>query len=324
MAIRLDRLKVFAGNSGQYLAREICDELSIPLGKSRTLKFKNQNTFVQVEESVRDVDCYIVQCIGENINDDLMETLIMADALKRASARRITAVLPYFFYARSDKKDQPRVSITAKLVADLLTAAGYDRVVTMDMHSEQIMGFFNNPMDQLTAQPVITSYIRNKQLRNCVVVAPDAGGAKRARSYSWELNADLAIIDKRRIGNKDKTSIFGLIGDVKDRVAILVDDEIDTGGSIINSVRSLKEAGAKEVYAACTHPVFSADAVERLTQEEGLEEVIATNTIRIKKAYDKDKIKVLSVAPLLAQAILSIHEGRSVSDLFQRWDNVER
>jgi ribose-phosphate pyrophosphokinase len=323
VAINLERLKIFAGSSAQQLAGEICKRLCIPLGKSSSMKFKNNNTFVKIDENVRAVDCFTVHCIGENVNDDLMEALIMIDALKRASARRITAVLPYYYYARSDKKDQPRISIIARLVADLLTAAGVDRILTMDMHSDQIMGFFSLPVDQLAALPVICEYLKERGERNCVVVAPDAGGAKRARQFSWELNADLAIIDKRRIGNKDKTSVYGIIGDVKDRTAILVDDEIDTGGSIINSVNSLREAGAKKVYAACTHPVFSDTALERLMNAE-IEQVVVTDTIPIRKAFDPEKIKVLSVAELFAQAVLSIHEGTSVSSLFQKWGALDK
>lgn len=323
MAINLDRLKVFACGSALPLATEICQRLCIPLGLSSTIKFKNNNTFVKIEENVRAVDCFTVHCIGENVNDDLMEALIMIDALKRSSASRITAILPYYYYARSDKKDQPRISITARLVADLLTAAGVDRILTMDLHSEQIMGFFSLPVDQLAALPVICEYLKERGEHNCVVVAPDAGGAKRARQFSWELNADLAIIDKRRIGNKDKTSVYGIIGDVAQRTAILIDDEIDTGGSIANSVNSLRDAGANRVYAACTHPVFSANAIDKL-MSLNIEQVVVTNTIPIRKDFDSEKIKVLSVAGLFANAVLSIHEGSSVSALFQKWDSLDK
>ncbi len=314
----LERLKVFYGRWGKDLALEVCDMLDIEPGRSETIKFKNQNSFVRVEDNVRDIDCFVIHSIGENVNDDLMEMLIMVDALKRASARRVTAVMPYYFYARSDKKDQPRISITARLVADLLTAAGVDRVITIDLHAEQIMGFFTRPVDQLLALPVICDHFHSLKLENPVVVSPDAGGAKRARSFSWTLKADLAIIDKRRLGNKDATSVYGLIGDVKGRTAILVDDEIDTGGSIVNSMGALREAGATKVYAACTHAVFSADAVETLTNSD-LEQVVVTNTIPLRKSFDSGRIKVLSIGRLLAKAIRRIHEGTSVSALFSKY-----
>jgi ribose-phosphate pyrophosphokinase len=314
----LERLKVFYGRWGKKLALEVCEMLDIEPGKSETFKFNNQNSFVRVEDNVRDIDCFIIHSIGENVNDDLMEMLIMVDALKRASARRVTAVMPYYFYARSDKKDQPRISITARLVADLLTAAGADRVITIDLHAEQIMGFFTRPVDQLLALPVICDHFHSLHLKNLVVVSPDAGGAKRARSFSWALKADLAIIDKRRLGNKDSTSVYGLIGDVKGKTAILVDDEIDTGGSIINSMGALKEAGAVKVYAACTHAVFSANAIESLTNSD-LEQVVVTNSIPLKKTCDPSRIKVLSIGRLLAKAIRRIHEGTSVSALFSKY-----
>jgi len=314
----LDKLRIFAGRGAAPLAREICDHLSVDLGQSSTLNFKNRNTFVKIDENVRDMDCFTIHTVGDNPNDDLMETLITIDALKRASARRVTVIMPYYFYARSDKKDQPRISITSRLVADLLTVAGVDRVLTMDLHSEQIMGFFSKPMDQLLALPVLCNYILGKKYQDIVVVAPDAGGAKRARSFSWALNADLAIMDKKRDGNKDQTQVFGIIGDVRGKTAILVDDEIDTGGSIVNSVNALKEAGAERVLACCTHSIFSDNAVDRLSGSL-LEEVIVTNTVPIRQDYDAKRIRVLSVADLFAKAILSIHLGTSVSALFRKF-----
>lgn len=314
----LDRLKVFHGRSGKHLAVEVCERLDVELGKSTTFKFKNQNSFVRIEENVRDMDCFVIHCSGENVNDGVMEMLMMVDALKRASARRVTAVMPYYFYARSDKKDQPRIPITARLIADLLTAASVDRVITIDLHADQIMGFFTLPVDQLLSLPVICDHFNSLNLKNVVVVSPDAGGAKRARSYSWALKADLAIIDKKRHGNQDQSSVYGLIGDVKGKTAIIVDDEIDTGGSIVNTLGALKEAGADKVYAACTHAVFSAEAVETLSNSD-LEQVVVTNTIPIRKEYDPTKIKVLSIGPLLAKAIRRIHEGTSVSALFSKY-----
>lgn len=317
----LDRLKVFYGRHGSELAHEVCERLDIEPGRSSTFKFKNTNSFVKIEENVRDMDCFVIHTIGENVNDDVMEMLIMIDALKRASARRVTAVMPYYYYARSDKKDQPRISITARLLADLVTAAGVDRIIAIDLHSEQVMGFFTLPVDQLIALPVICDYIKSLKLENMVVVSPDAGGAKRARAFSWALEADLAIIDKKRDGNKDRSAVYGIIGDVKGKVAILVDDEIDTGGSIVNSVNALLEAGATKVYAACTHPVFSANAIEKLSSSE-LAQVIVTNTISIRGEYDPKRIKVLSIGKLLSKAIRRIHEGTSVSALFSKYKTI--
>ena len=263
------------------------------------------------------MDCFVIHTIGENVTDDVMEMLIMIDALKRV-CERVTAVP---FTISSDKKDQPRISITARLLADLLTAAGVDRIIAIDLHSEQVMGFFTLPVDQLIALPVICDYIKSLKLENMVVVSPDAGGAKRARAFSWALEADLAIIDKKRDGNKDRSAVYGIIGDVKDKVAILVDDEIDTGGSIVNSVNALMEAGATKVYAACTHPVFSANAIEKLSSSK-LAQVIVTNTISIRGDYDPSRIKVLSIGKLLSKAIRRIHEGTSVSALFSKYKTI--
>lgn len=312
------RLKIFSGRWGKSLSEEICQKLGVTIGKSSTVKFKNGNSFVKIEENVRDMDCFLIHCIGENVNDDVMEMLIMVDALRRASAKRITVVVPYFFYARSDKKDQPRISITARLLADLLEAAGIDRVLTMDLHSEQIMGFFKKPVDQVSGLSVLCQYFADKNLENLVVVAPDAGGAKRARTFSWALDAGLAIIDKKRIGNEDKTVSSGIIGDVRDKTAIIIDDEIDTGGSIVNSIEMLLEAGAKEVYAACTHPVFSATAVEKM-QGCKATEVVVTNSVPIRKDYDEKKIVVLTVADVLSKSINSIHSGTSVSSVLDKY-----
>ncbi|MCJ8346553.1 ribose-phosphate diphosphokinase [bacterium] len=310
----MGRLKIFSGRWGMNLSEEICHKLGITIGKSSTVKFKNGNSFVKIEENVRDMDCFLIHCIGENVNDDVMEMLIMVDALRRASADRITVVVPYYFYARSDKKDQPRISITARLLADLLESAGIDRVLTMDLHSEQIMGFFKKPVDQVSGLSVLCQYFSQKNLENLVVVAPDAGGAKRARSFSWALGADLAIIDKKRIGNEDKTISSGIIGDVAGKTAIIIDDEIDTGGSIVNSIDLLIEAGAKDVYAACTHPVFSSNCIEKLTQCNAIE-VVVTNSVPIRKDYDEKKIVVLTVADVLSKSIDSIHTGTSVSSV---------
>lgn len=314
----MDRLKIFSGRWGMNLSKEICQKIGVTIGKSSTVKFKNGNSFVKIEENVRDMDCFLIHCIGENVNDDVMEMLIMVDALRRASASRITVVVPYYFYARSDKKDQPRISITARLLADLLESAGIDRVLTMDLHSEQIMGFFKKPVDQVSGLPVLCNYFLQKKLENLVIVSPDAGGAKRARTFSWSLGGELAIIDKKRIGNEDKTISSGIIGDVVGKTAILIDDEIDTGGSIVNSIDLLLEAGAKEVYAACTHAVFSATAVEKLSQSSAVE-IVVTNSVPVRKDYDEKRIIVLSVADVLSKSIGSIHNGTSVSSVLENY-----
>lgn len=314
----MNGLKIFSGRWGMNLTKEICEKLDITMGKSSTVKFKNGNSFVKIEENVRDMDCFLIHCIGQNVNDDVMEMLIMVDALRRASAKRITVVVPYYFYARSDKKDQPRISITARLLADLLEASGIDRVLTMDLHSEQIMGFFKKPVDQVSGLSVLCDYFSNKNLENRVIVAPDAGGAKRARSFSWAIGAELAIIDKKRVGNQDKTISSGIIGDVKNKTAILIDDEIDTGGSIVNSIDLLLEAGAKEVYAACTHPVFSATAIDKLTNSKAVE-IVVTNSVPIRKDYDQKRIVVLSIANVLSKSIHSIYAGTSISSVLDSY-----
>jgi len=311
-----DELKVFSGRASAELAEEIASCLNTPLGKAETFKFSNDNTFVKINENVRERDVFVLNTSCPPVDENLMELLIMIDALRRASASRITAVLPYYPYARSDKKDQPRVPITARLVAELLTTAGANRVVTVDLHADQIQGFFTIPLDHLTAEPILCDHIRESmELSSVVVVATDVGSAKRANKYAKRLEVPLALMDKRRIGNEDVSEIVSLVGDVKGKRALIVEDEIDTAGTATEAVAVLQEHGAKEIYAACTHPVFSGPAAERLNSSD-LKRVIVTNTIPIEKDRVPDRLTVLSIAPLLAEAIRRIHTGESISSLF--------
>jgi ribose-phosphate pyrophosphokinase len=313
----MDELKVFTGNANPALAQAIVDYLEIPLGKTEVFQFSNDNTFVRILENVRERDVFVVQPISAPVNNNLVELLIMLDAFKRASAGRITAVVPYYGYGRTDKKDQPRVPITARLVADLLTVAGASRVLTVDLHAPQIQGFFNIPVDELTALNVLASYFTEKQLNgNLVIVATDIGISKRSRDLAERLNVPLAIMEKRRVGNVDRTETLNVIGDVRGKVALTLDDEIDTAGSLVNVVNTLMERGANEVYSACTHPVFSGLAIQRIASSS-VKEVIVTDTIALGKNKQLDKIKVLSVAPLLGEAIHRIHTGMSIGAMFE-------
>jgi ribose-phosphate pyrophosphokinase len=312
----LDELKVFTGNANPDLARGICDYLKIPLGKSEVFKFSNENTFARILENVRECDVFVIQPISSPVNDNLMELLIMLDALERASAGRVTAVVPYYGYGRTDKKDQPRVPITARLVADMLTVAGAERLLTVDLHAAQIQGFFTIPVDELTALYILGGHIHSMGLKNLVVVATDIGISKRARDLAERLDTPLAIIEKRRVGNDDKAETLNIIGDVDGMCTLTVDDEIDTAGSLVQAVDALKEAGAKEVYACCTHPVFSGPAIERIAACP-VKEVIVTDTIPVPDGKKTDKITVLSVAALLGEAIHRIHSGQSVGAMFE-------
>jgi len=312
----MDELKVFTGNAHPALAQAITEYLGIPLGNCEVMQFSNENTFVRILENVRQRDTFVVQPICSPVNSNLVELLIMLDALKRASAGRITAVIPYYGYARTDKKDQPRVPITAKLVADLLTVAGANRVLTVDLHAGQIQGFFNIPVDELTALYVLGEYFEEKIYDNLVVVATDIGATKRARDLAAKLNAPLAIMEKRRTGNDDRAETLNVIGDVKGRVALTVDDEIDTAGSLVGVVSTLLERGASEVYACCTHPIFSGPAVQRIATSQ-VKEVVVTDTVPIKDSKLIGKITVLSMAPLLGEAISRIHTGQSVGAMFE-------
>jgi ribose-phosphate pyrophosphokinase len=312
----MDELKVFTGNANPALAKAVVEYLDIPLGRCEVFQFSNENIFVRILENVRSRDAFVIQPISSPVNQNLMELLIMIDALKRASAGRITAVVPYYGYGRTDKKDQPRVPITARLVADLLTVAGANRLLTVDLHAEQIQGFFNIPVDELTALNILSNYFKAKKLDNLVVVATDIGVTKRARDLAHKLNAPLAIMEKRRIGNIDQIETLNIIGEVKNRIALTVDDEIDTAGSLINTVSTLIEHGAQEVYACCTHPVFSGPAIQRIA-ESPVKEVVVTDTIPVNDEKKLDKITILPISPLLGEAINRIHTGQSIGALFE-------
>lgn len=312
------RLKIFTCNANKPLAEEVAKFAGIPLGEAEVFKFSNDNTFVKINENVRGADTYIIQPTCYPVNDSLMELLIMIDALKRASAKNISVVIPYFAYARSDKKDQPRVPITAKLVADLLTTAGANRVVCMDLHSQQIQGFFNIPVDHLTSMPIFARYFKaNLDMDNLVIVSPDAGGTERARNMAERLNCDLAIGDKRRLGNDNKTEILNIIGDVEGKTAILIDDIIDTGGSLCKMSSALIKNKAKKVYAACSHGILSAKAISNL-ESSPIEKLYITDSIMLSPEKQKcKKIVQLSIAELLAVAIKKIHIEESLSILFR-------
>ncbi len=307
-----DQLTIFGGNSNPELTKAICAYIDIPPGRIEVFKFSNENIFVRIGESVRENDVFVIQSFSSPVNESIMELLIIIDALKRASAGRITAVIPYYAYGRTDKKDQPRVPITARLIADMITVAGADRILTVDLHAGQIQGFFNIPVDEMTALPILARYFQEKRLENPVVVSPDLGSTKRARNFAEELDAPLAIIEKRRLGNDDRTEVLNLIGSVDDASVILIDDEIDTAGSITQAAELCIARGAREVYAACTHPVLSGPAIERLALSP-IKEVVVTDTIPLPPHKRLDKITVLSVAPLLGESIQRIHTGASVS-----------
>ncbi len=313
----MDELKVFSGNAHPALAREVTDYLGIPLGKSEVFQFSNENTFVRILENVRQMDTFVVQPLSSPVNNHVMELLIMIDALKRASAGRITAVVPYYGYGRTDKKDQPRVPITARLVADLLTVAGAHRLLTVDLHAAQIQGFFNIPVDELTALYILANYFTQKKLADLVVVATDIGVTKRARDLAAKLNAPLAIMEKRRLGNDDRSETLNVIGEVKGKVALTVDDEIDTAGTLVGVVNALRSEGVTEVHSCCTHPVFSGPAMQRIAACP-VKEVVVTNTIPVNGARKLDKITVLSIAPLLGEAIHRIHTGMSIGAMFEQ------
>ena len=313
----MDDLKVFTGNANPDLARSITEYLGMPLGKAEVFQFSNENIFVRILENVRERDIFVVQPICSPVNKSLVELLIMLDALRRASAKRITAVIPYYGYGRTDKKDQPRVPITARLVADLLTTAGANRVLTVDLHAEQIQGFFQIPVDELTAFDLLSNHIRKMNIKDLVVVATDIGISKRARDMAAKLNASLAIMEKRRLGNIGKTETLNVIGEVENKIALTMDDEIDTAGSLVNTVSVLKERGAKEVYACCTHPIFSGSAIKRI-ESCPVKQVAVTDTVPVTSNKKLDKIVVLPIAPLLGEAIHRIHTGLSIGAMFEQ------
>lgn len=309
-------LKIFSGSSHPALARSICRHIGIQLGVSRTHRFSNENLKVKIDENTREQDVFIIQTSCPPVSDGIMELLIMIDALRHASARRITAVLPYFPYARSDKKDEPRISITARLMADLLETAGADRVLTMDLHSPQVQGFFRIPADQLTAVPLLCEHLmKTKDIADAVVVAPDAGEAKDAARVAKTLNVSLAIIDKRRFGDDEKARAISMVGEVRDKHVILIDDEIATAGTMVESVEFVRAQGARKVTVVGVHPVLSGQAPDRLRNAQ-VDEYIFTDSIPIPEHKLNPRITQISVAQLLAEAIQRIHDGRSLSALF--------
>lgn len=308
-------MKLFSGNANKGLANEIADYLKVTIGDITVSTFSDSEIMVQINENVRGADVFLVQSTCDPVNKNLIELFLMLDAFKRASVGRITTVIPYFGYARQDRKVLPRVPISAKLVADLITVSGTDRVLTVDLHAGQIQGFFDMPVDHLYATPVIAEYVKKKYSNDTVIVSPDAGGVERARAFAKRLNASLAIIDKRR-EKANVSEVMHVIGDVSGKDAILIDDMIDTAGTITQAVSAIKKNGAKRVIAACTHAVLSGPAIERINESE-LEEVITTNTIPMDSKQKKcKKLTVLSIAPLLGEAIKRIHEESSVTSLF--------
>lgn len=310
----MKNIKIFACDTAKKFTQEICDYLKIPMGKMNVMKFKNDNTFVQIEETVREQDVYIVQTTLPPVNERVMELLIAIDALKRASAKNINVVLPYYLYSRSDKKDQPRVPVTAKLMQQLIEAAGATRVITCDLHNPAIQAYFNINCDRLSAQNLLQKYFKEKNLQDVVVVATDAGSSKKAYKYSEYFNCPIALIDKRRIGNNDTAVANNVIGDVKNKTTIIFDDEVDTAGSLIETARILDKNGVKEIYAGCTHGILSANAVERI-QNSPIKELVLTNTIPLPTEKRIDKIKVLTIAPLFAEAIKRINEAKPIGEL---------
>ena len=312
----VQELRIFSGNAHPELAQSVCNYLESPLGECEVFEFSNENIFVRIQENVRERDVFIVQPMSSPVNTSIMELLIMIDAMKRASDGRVTAVVPYYAYGRSDKKDQPRVPITGRLIANLIETAGADRMLTVDLHAGQIQGFFNIPVDELTALYMISRYFINKDLENPVVVAADEGGSKRARNVAQTLDAPLAIIEKRRTGNDEVAEVLNVIGDVEGKTAVIVDDEILTGSTLMEGARVLMDRGAIAVYAGDTHALLSGSAVEDL-KASALQELVVTDTIPLPPEKRIPQIEVLSMAPMIGEAIGRIHTGRSVGELFQ-------
>jgi ribose-phosphate pyrophosphokinase len=310
-----DKFKIFSGSANPRLAEDICRHLGVKLGEAKLGKFSDGEVYFQILENVRGADVFVVQPCTNPADFHLMELLMMMDAFKRASAWRITAVVPYYCYARQDRKDKPRVPISAKLVADLMETAGANRALTLDLHAPQIQGYFNVPVDHLYAMPVLVEYFEEKKIKNLTVVSPDAGGVERARAFAKKLDSPLAIVDKRRV-DIDVSEVMHLIGDVRGRATLIIDDIIDTAGTLVKTAEALLKEGATKVYAACTHPVLSGPAVDRICASQ-IEEVIVTDSVPLNENAKKvSKIKVLSVAELLARGIHSIHEETSISELF--------
>ncbi len=312
----MENLKVFScSDSADSFTKEVCDNLGIEIGQISRMKFKNDNTFIQLLETVREKDVYFIQTTTPPVNERVMELLIAIDAAKRASAKRITVILPYYMYSRSDKKDQPRVPITAKLMAELIEAAGANRVISCDLHNSAIQAYFNINCDRLSAQTLLQAYFKEKNFKDMVIVATDAGSSKKAYKYSKFFGCPIAMIDKRREGNDDRAIATTIIGDVKDKIAVVFDDEIDTAGSMIEAANILKEFGAREIYAGCTHGVLSGPAIERI-KNSPFKELVITNTIPLPKEKELPQIKVLSIAPLFAEAIRRLNENKAMGDLF--------
>jgi len=314
MAYSDGTLKVFTCNANPELASEIAKNIGVPMGDAEVLRFSDGEIRVKLNESVRGADVFVVQPTSAPVNEHLMELLIMVDALKRASAKSVNVVIPYYGYARQDRKARARDPITAKLVANLIETAGAHRMISMDLHATQLQGFFDIPVDHLLGVPILSDFFKKKNLDDIVIVSPDHGGVTRARKMAERLGAPIAIIDKRR-PEPNVVEVMSIVGSVEGKTAILIDDIIDTAGSITLAASALKESGAKKVYACCTHPVLSGPAIERIQNSE-IEELVVTNTIPLADEKDIDKIKVLSVAPLIGEAIIRIHEELSVSKLF--------
>ena len=311
----LERIRVFTGNAHREIARKICEKLGVPLGNANVTTFSDGEIRVEIDENVRGMDVFIIQSTCTPVNVTLMELLIMIDAMKRASADRITAVVPYYGYARQDRKVAPRAPITAKLVADLITTAGANRLLSMDLHAGQIQGFFNIPVDNLFATPVLIDYMKRNYKDDTVVVSPDTGGVERARAFGKRLGASLAIIDKRREG-PNEAQVMNIIGNIKGKRVIILDDMVDTAGTVVQAARALMDAGALEVSACCTHPVLSGPAIDRITQS-AIKEFVVTDTIPLsERAAQCERIKVLSVSGLLSEAVRRIYYNDSVSSLF--------
>lgn len=313
----MKKIKIFAASkSAEKFTDEICEYLKLDRGKIDSFKFKNDNNFVKIGESVREQDIYIIQTVTPPVNERLMELFIIIDAMKRASAKRINVVLPYFPYSRSDKKDQPRIAVTAKLIAQLLEAAGANRIITCDLHNPAIQAYFNIQCDRLTGEYLLEKYFDEKKMSNLVVVATDAGSSKKAYKYSEHFKCPIALIDKRRDSNNDVAKAINIVGDVEGKNALIFDDEISTGGTMMEAVKIVKEHGASSIYAACVHPVLCGNAIEKIRQSD-LNEFVVTNTIPIENEKNIDKLTVLSIAPLFAETIRRNNEARPVDDLFQ-------
>lgn len=312
----MNQIKIFACPTAEEFTKEVCESLGLPIGEVECYKFANDNNFVQYKETVREQDIYLIQTTEPPVNERIMELLIMVDAAKRASAGRINVVLPYFIYSRSDKKDQPRVPVTARLFAEMLEAAGVDRIITCDLHNPAIQAYFNIPCDRLTGQHLLQAYFDSLNIENKVVVATDAGSSKKAYKYSTYFKCPMALIDKRRSGNDDKAVAANIIGEVKGQTALIFDDEVSTAGTMVEAARILQENGAKEIYAACTHGILCGPAIDRIANSP-IKELVVTNTVPLTEEKRLDKIKVLSIAPLFAEAIKRVNEAKPLGDLFE-------